>query len=237
MASSTKTIRYSLKQNKLQGQDSAPYTARVQSGRTVGQDEIIATMAKMNASVSRQETLVVLDLMKDVITDILLAGNRAATDLFNVGVSLGGGFETAEDEYSGDRHAVNVRISPAAGLKKAVAHTARFERIRSDEPLPKVDRVYDHGTQSVNSSVSPGQTAEIKGVNLDFDHSDEAQGVFFVNADTNAAVPAQVIHNASGTRVAFRVPSLVQGSYSLVLRRAFGSEIRQGALKAPVSVN
>ena len=86
MATPNKTIRYTLQKNKLKGQDTAPYTAQVQSGRTVGQDEIIATMAKMNASVSRQETLVVLDLMKDVITDILLAGwqfqtNRSSTSI------------------------------------------------------------------------------------------------------------------------------------------------------------
>jgi hypothetical protein len=54
MATPVKTISYTLKKNKLQGRDTAPYTARIQSGRTVGQDEIIATMAKMNASVSRR---------------------------------------------------------------------------------------------------------------------------------------------------------------------------------------
>ena len=237
MATPVKTISYTLKKNKLQGRDTAPYTARIQSGRTVGQDEIIATMAKMNASVSRQETLVVLDLMKDVITDILLAGNRAATDLFSVGLSLGGGFASEEDEFSADRHEVNVRIRPAAGLKKAVSKSARFERTDADDPAPKVRRVYDHGSRTENTVVSPGQTAQIKGKNLDYDRADEAQGVFFKDVNSTAVIKAEVVHDLDRSHVMFRVPSLVQGTYTLVLRRAFGSEIREGVLKFPVSVN
>ena len=253
MATPTKAIRYTLKKNHLQGRDTAPYTARVRSGRTVGQDEIIATMAKMNASVSRQETLVVLDLMKDVITDILLAGNRASTDLFSVRLSLGGGFQTADDEYDAYRHEVNVRISPAAKLRKDVAQAARFERIRTTEPAPEVDGVYDHGTQSENNTVSPGQTAQINGVNLDYDRSDEAQGVFFKDVNSTTVVKAEVIHDLNASRVMFRVPEMVSwstpivfmwtirvdrtGTYRLMLRRAFGSEIREGVLKYSVSVN
>ena len=237
MASSTKTIRYTLRENSLQGRDSAPYTARIQSGRTVGQDEIIATMAKMNASVSRQETLVVLDLLKDVITDILLAGNRASTDLFNVGLSLCGGFASEGDEFSADRHEVNVRLRPAAGLKKAVVTSARFARISADEPAPKVRRVYDHGSRTENTAVSPGQTAQIKGLNLDYDQTDETQGVFFKDVNSTAVIKAEVVHDRDRSHVMFRVPSLVQGTYRLMLRRAFGSEIREGVLKFPVSVN
>ena len=237
MAQSTKTIRFSLRNNKLQGKDTAPYTAQVRLGRTVGLEEIIETMAKRNASVSRQEIIVVLDLMRDVITDILLAGNSAVTDLFNVRVSLGGGFETAEDEYSADKNTVNVRMRAAAGLKRAVRKDARFERIRPNKPAPELDSVYDHGTLSVNSEVSPGRTAELKGINLDYDRADEAQGVFFVNKEAKTEVKAEVIHKLNGSLVAFRVPELVQGTYGLALRRGFGNDVREGRLQAEVSVN
>ena len=187
--------------------------AQVRLGRTVGREEIIETMAKRNASVSRQEIIVVLDLMRDVITDILLAGNSAVTDLFNV------------------------RMSPAAGLKRAVRKDARFERIRPHKPAPELDSVYDHGTQSSNSEVSPGQTAELKGINLDYDRADEAQGVFFVNKEAKTEVKAEVIHRMNGSLVAFRVPELVQGTYGLALRRGFGNDVREGRLQAEVSVN
>src|SRR4030042_4502266 len=99
MAQSTKSIRFSLKENKLLGRETSPYAAVVRSDRTVGQEEIISTMAKMNASVSRQEILVVLDLMKAVIADIFLTGHRVATELFKARVTITGGVKSAQGEY------------------------------------------------------------------------------------------------------------------------------------------
>ncbi|MBN2353248.1 MAG: DUF4469 domain-containing protein [Spirochaetales bacterium] len=237
MAQSTQTIRFSLRENKLTGNGAAPYTAAVRSHRTVGQKELISTMAKMNALVSRQEILVVLDLMNAVIADALVAGNSVATDLFGARVSIHGGFATVEDDYSGDRNSVHVRMIPGAALKKDVALRARTEKIRGRKPVPELDSVYDHETQSVNSSVSPGRTAEIKGVNLDCDRTDEAQGVFFVDKKGALARKAKVVHKMNASGVTFRVPELAGGTYGLVLRKAFGGEIRESRLTADVSVN
>jgi hypothetical protein len=54
MASSHSTIRFSLKANRLHGQDVSPYMARVRSYKTMSREEMIADMAAMNASVSRR---------------------------------------------------------------------------------------------------------------------------------------------------------------------------------------
>ena len=126
-------------------------------------------------------------------------------------------------------------MAPAADLKKGVAHDARMERIRDAEPAPALDRVNDYETQSRNATVSPGHVAEVKGENLDYDQDDDAQGVYFVNSAN--AVKAEVVHRLHGTSVMFKIPSLAPGSYRLVMRRALGSEIREGTLKGEVSVN
>ena len=52
-----------------------------------------------------------------------------------------------------------------------------------------------------------------------------------------AAVKAEVVHKLHGTSVMFKVPTLAPGNYRLVMRRAFGSEIREGKLNGEVSVN
>ena len=51
---SNKSIRFSLRENKLVSGDHAPFVARVHSYKTVGQDQIIERMAEMNASISRR---------------------------------------------------------------------------------------------------------------------------------------------------------------------------------------
>jgi hypothetical protein len=52
--------------------------------------------------------------------------------------------------------------------------------------------------------------------------------IFPTDGNAAAAVRAGVIHEVNGSRVMFRVPGLVRGSYKLSLPRAFGSEIREG---------
>jgi len=236
MAASPSTIRFSLTANRLTGSDENPYKAVVRSYKTIGNEEMIADLAAMNASVSRQEILVVLDLMKAVIRKYLLAGFNVNTDLFNARVTVTGGFSSEEEEYDPARHAARVRMVPAADLKKGVARDARFEKTRADEPAPKPDSVYDFATLSRNATVSPGHVAEVKGLYLDCDSADETQGVFFVDK-TNAARKADVVHKSSGTSVLFRVPRLAPGAYSLIVRRGFGKEVREGRLKAEISVN
>ena len=67
MATSNSTIRFSLKANCLRGQETSPFKAQVRAYKTMNREEMIADMVEMNASVSRQEILVVLDLMQAVI--------------------------------------------------------------------------------------------------------------------------------------------------------------------------
>jgi hypothetical protein len=236
MASSNGTIPFSLKVNRLRGQDVSPFMARVRSYKTMNREELIAEMAGMNASVSRQEIIVVLDLMKAVIKKYLLSGFRVNTDLFNAKLSVKGGFDSEEDEFDPNRHTVHVRMAPAADLKNDVVTGARMEKVRDEEPEPKLDRVYDFETRSKNGTVSPGHLAEAKGANLDYDGNDEAQGVWFVDA-SNTGVKAKVVHKVSGSAVLFKIPELAPGPYRLIVRRAFGSEIREGTLKAELSVN
>ena len=131
MAASPSTIRFSLTANRLTGNHENPYKAVVRSYKTIGNEEMIEDMAAMNASVSRQEILVVLDLMKAVIRKYLLAGFNVNTDLFNARVTVTGGFSSKEEEYDPARHAARVRMVPAADLKKGVARDARFEKTRT----------------------------------------------------------------------------------------------------------
>jgi hypothetical protein len=235
MAKDSRIIRFSLRRNKLYGLRAGQYAAVVRPYRTVGQETLIADMAGRNASVSRQEIIVVLDLMRDVIGSYLLAGDNVKTDLFNARVSIAGGFASVEDNYTPGRHAVRVRMVPAAPLKRSVKRLARVTKIRGRVPAPQIDSLYDYETQAKNGPLSPGFTAEIKGVNLDWDRADEAQGIFF-KSPGRSAVKAEIVHKLDRSHAVFKVPALASGAYRLTVRRGFGAELRNGELDYPLTV-
>ncbi|MBN2351647.1 MAG: DUF4469 domain-containing protein [Spirochaetales bacterium] len=234
---SDKSIRFSLKENKLITRDKAPFTARVHGYKTTGQDQIIDKMAGMNASISRQELLAVFDLFKQVVRDELALGNRVSTDLFNARVSIRGAFESAEDEYDAGRNTVKVRLAPVPAFAREVEAAARVEKVRVPKAKPELDSVYDYATVSKNAVLTAGNVAEITGGDLDCDADDPNQGVFFVPEGSTARVRADVYHKRSNRRIVFQVPNLEAGAYGLVLRRSYGGTVREGELEATVSVN
>jgi hypothetical protein len=234
---SDKNIRFSLKENKMLTRDRAPYTARVHGYKTVGQDQIIEQMAGMNASISRQELLAVFDLFRRVVGNILAAGNRVSTDLFNARVSVRGAFDSLEDEFTPGRNEVKVNLSPAPSLEREVESRARVEKIRVRKAAPELDAVYDYATISKNDALTAGNAAEVTGGDLDYDEDDPRQGLFFIPAGSKDGVRASVVHKRSSGRLVFQVPGLEPGAYGLVLRRAYGGTIREGELEATVSVN
>jgi hypothetical protein len=163
------------------------------------------------------------------------AGDNVQTDLFNARVSIAGGFVSDEDDYTPGRHAVRVRMVPAAFIKRSVKRHARVTKIRGDIPEPKIHSVYDYETQAKNGPLSPGFTAEIKGLHLGWDRTDDAQGVFFT-VPGRTAVKAGVIHKLDRSHAVFKIPALEPGTYRLAVRRGFGAELREGVLKYPLTV-
>jgi hypothetical protein len=85
--------------------------------------------------------------------------------------------------------------------------------------------------------VTPGNTAQLIGSNLDFGDAD-GEGLYFISeADQNRSVKAETVHYKAGKRIVFTVPALEPGHYKLAVRRASGREIRESGLKNAVTVN
>jgi hypothetical protein len=237
MAQTKSAIRYSLRENGLRRDNGANFIARVHRYKTVGHDEFIDLMTERNTTVTRQDVLVVLDLMEETLKNLLRRGDCVSTRLFKARVSIRGGFTAADSDFDPSAHTVFVSMSAARPFKDAVVKETHTEKVDNPEFLPVIVSLSDFGSLTENSLVTPGNTAQLKGSHLDFGDAD-AEGLYFISeADRNRTVKADIVHYQAGKRIVFTVPALEPGGYQLVIRRASGHEIREGSLKAVVTVN
>jgi hypothetical protein len=206
--------------------------------KTVTRDMLVAIMAGANTTVSRQDIIVVLDLLESAVRQELLNGNRVITNLFSASVSVMGGFESADEEFDRASNKVKVNMSTARGLQNYVDYAARTEKVRGKTRAPEVDRVYDFTTAEANETVTPGAMAELKGCNLFLNGTDSGEGIYFVEKETGNTVKVEAIHRKTAGTVLFTVPwEIPAGTYTVSVRCAFGSELRFGSLKQSISVN
>jgi len=97
-------INYYLRENHLSTSEESRFMACVKKKETLKQDDLIELMVGKNTTVTRQDVLVVLNLLKETITDQILSGFSIITDFFKARISIRGGFRSGSDEFDGLRH-------------------------------------------------------------------------------------------------------------------------------------
>jgi hypothetical protein len=237
MSKETSAIRYSLKANKLPSVG-APFVAQVHGYKTVRTEQLVARMANMNTTVSRQDIVVVLDLLKEAMLAEILDGNRVITDLFAMKVSITGGFESKTDEFQRGVHTIKVNTSPTREFRNKVAERARTEKVRGTRKAPEPDSVYDFTSHTTNRTLSPGGTVELKGANLNGTGTDPREGLYLKREGADGETKVQSIHRLTANTVLFNLPAeLESGNYTLLVRSGHGTIMREGKLEHTVSVN
>jgi hypothetical protein len=234
---SNKIIRYSVRKLRGVRDRSQIYCANVRRTRRVDRDGLVDFLAEKNTTVTRQDIVGVLDLLDEVIREQLVMGNSVNTGSFDAVVTIRGRFDSLEDVFDDDRHAVNVSVSATSALKRKIAVDAVLDKSRSTKRVPEIDEVYDFGSAMSDGTVSASHTVEITGANLGVTTENPVQGVDFVNGNTNVETAVELVNRLTDGRIVFEVPeSLANGEYSLVIKRAFGSEVHEGKFASIVNV-
>jgi hypothetical protein len=136
MAQTKSAIRYSLTENRLRRDNGANYVARVHRYKTIGQEEFIDLMTERNTTVTRQDVLVVLDLMEETLKNILRRGECVTTRLFKARVGIRGGFTAADSDYDPSANTVVVSMSAARPFADAVVRETHTEKVDPTGCLP-----------------------------------------------------------------------------------------------------
>ena len=229
MERNTSEILYKVIENKLVSRNTQPYLARVIRKRHLDRDALIDIMDSSNTTVSRQDIIVVFDLMEKVMEEQLLLGNTVSTNFFTVRAGIIGGFASAEDEYDYPRNEVRATIALRPSFSRNLSRNARCVKIDHTVPVPVIDKVIDYRSLAVNSSVSPGNIVEIQGKNLVFDREQADQGIFFKDENTGTTIRVDHVIKHTATCVVFMVPETVSaGTYALTVKGLFSTQVRTG---------
>ncbi|WP_028972495.1 DNA-binding domain-containing protein [Spirochaeta cellobiosiphila] len=230
-------INYYLHQNKLgTAKEDSLFIARVKPNLHVNHDDMIGLMANKNTTVSRQDIVVVMDLLKEVLEEQLVLGNTVSTNIGRFYVSLGGGFASTSDEYDNTKHSLRIKAKPNTQLVSTVQGKSSVSRVRYNPVTPVIDTIYDMTSQSFSSDLVAGALIELRGNLFKGEDSDKA-GVFFVNSDTDVVTKISSVYRTLPSSILLSIPEdLEAGNYTVEVRTMSGSVLRTGSYYDEVTV-
>ena len=112
---------------------------------------------------------------------------------------------------------MNLNLLPGVGIKDVVEQVS-VTKVEASTTLPLISTYFDIESGTKNERLTPGELGRISGKRLKFDATDEAQRVFFINAQ-NKAVKVSKLAECQPSKIIFKVPEkLASGAYSLEVR-------------------
>lgn len=230
------SINYVLHPNPLT--DEGEFRAAVQSLRTLGLEEIIQGICRLETTVGEADIRSVLVNLFNVVEHAVLGGMNVCTPLFYLRVAIQGNFEGEEDHYNPARHQVAARAIPGWRLRRAVQERAQVVKGEAILPSPNPLTYLDGASGTRNDQLTAGGTGKLTGHRLKYDPADPTQGLFFV-AEDGAEARVEIVVENLPRKVIFTVPPLTAGSYTLVARTKLrgSDDLRSGTLRHPLTVS
>jgi hypothetical protein len=236
----TTKITYTVRKNHLNrtGNGSHGYWAHViRSSNTVNMDFIVNEMAGKNTTVSRQDIIVVLDLFREMVKDLLRKGFQICTDIFSAYVTIKGSFDSNTEKFTNGKHVLKFNMKPSNDMAKDVERLAELRKVDKDPEYLKLYTVYDFMTKTSNQTVSAGCVCELRGKNIFVDTARDDHGIFFVRSGSDIEVRVADIDRQTPKKIFFTVPeTLDPGDYVIEIRGGRSSAVRKSRLDAAISV-
>lgn len=229
-------IHYSLFENNLTS-DPDDYMALVQSIGTADLAMIIERMIQQGSTVTKADTLGVLEDYFTAVESLVLEGMSVTTPIANFSASIKGVFNSRTDSFDASRHQIRATVNPGRRLRNAMGR-ARASKQEAVKPAPNPLEYVDIASNMRNTTVTSGGMGQVVGHRLKFDAADENQGVFFIAADGTATRVTTIGRNMPADLM-FMVPAgLAAGEYTLEVRAVFAADdLRTGALAAALTVS
>jgi hypothetical protein len=228
-------IKYYLQPNTATP-DPNDQSARVLPNEVLDANTIIQRMLKRGTTLTETDIKAVLNLLFDVVTDEIAAGNHVNLPMANFRPSVTGVFTSITDSFDPARHTRKGTISQGTMLAQKM-QKATVEKVMQSIPIPVLLEYFDFNTQAVNSNLTPNGIGQIIGEELKFDPSKPEEGVYFV-AENGTETKVSVLANRTEGKLVFNIPVLTAGNYSLEVRRIYtkNNQVRTGVLVDTLTV-
>jgi hypothetical protein len=231
-----KKINYYLRKNQLSTSEENRYMACIKNKETLYQEDLINVMLGKNTTVTRQDIIVVLDLMKESLKEQILSGYSINTELFKTNLSINGGFSSMADEFDPNLHQVCVNMNASSEFKRELAFNASVERVLPSIKAPLIEQIYDFNSKSFTSDLSAGCLIELRGAYLKSDLQDSQ--VYFLLDGSEEMIPAAKIHKVTDRSILCSLPEdLAAGSYWVIAVMGEGDDVSRGKYHSPVTIS
>lgn len=210
-------IKAYLYENLLTKDNPNDYIARTVSERSLNVKQICETAvnrggADVSAAAMEHATTLFLKEMAYQLCD----GYSVNTGYFTAGTQIRGVFDSPAETFSSSKHSI-------------LFHFNQGEKLRAEIPGIEVNilgvadsacivlQVTDVKSGSVNDLITPGRNLRITGSKIKVSGDSTANGVFFVNADTQerVAVEGSDMVSNNPSELIIVIPGLSPGAYTL----------------------
>ncbi len=210
-------IKAYLYENLLTKDNPNDYIARTVSERSLNIKQICETAvnrggADVSAAAMEHATTLFFKEMAYQLCD----GYSINTGYFTAGTQIRGVFDSPSETFSNDKHSILFQFNQGEKLRAEIPNI-EVNILGIADSSSAVLQVTDVKSGSVNDLLTPGRNLKIAGTKIKVAGENAANGVFFVNTDTQTRIMVEssdmVINNPSELIIV--IPDLSAGTYTL----------------------
>lgn len=210
-------LRFGLIENLLTA-DPSDYMAVTLDNKTMGIDDIINRMISRGSTITKAGALATIEEFNLAVCDIVREGNYVNTELFSVYPSVAGVFNSSNEGFNRNKHAINLNLRAGRRLSEATRNLS-VEKVEVVQARPTLQTLTDLKSGSVNESISIGQIASIKGSLLKINGDEDSDaGIFLIADDGKTTKVTRMVKNKPSELLFFVPDELIPGSYLLEVR-------------------
>jgi len=203
--------------------------ARVMAERSLNVRNISETaVTRGGANISAASMEHAVNLWLKEMAYQLCDGFSVNTGWFTVSAHIKGVFNSPAETFNPDKHTLLFSFNQGTLLRREIATTEVQILGVSDSGL-NIVQVTDVKTSSVNDLLTPNRNLRISGTRLKIAGDNPANGVFFVNQDTDERFPVEAddIVTNNPSELIIVIPALAAGTYRLEVTTQYSANKRQ----------
>lgn len=230
-------LKYGLYDNPVTP-DPTDYMAVVQDSEKVTVEDLIEEITVPGSILKETECVAVFHAILKALGKVLHEGKGFKSEYLVLDHSIKGVFTSEEDVFDPNRHEVSINLRLGSVLRE-MTRDIPVSKVKASVPVPVLERVYDHWTETVNDQITPRSSVDILGENLKIgDQEDPEQGIFLIDSK-NTEIRATRMAQNTPKKLIFSVPEEVtKGSYTLEIRTILKNttKLRRGRLNETLVV-
>jgi hypothetical protein len=214
--------------------DPNDFVARVISEKSLSLEDICESAVKrggadMNADTMARAARYVFKEMTYRLCD----GFSVNLGWLYLGAAIKGIFNSPRETFDPKKHRLTVDVAIGSEIRKELS-SIEVEMQGVAAASLYIAEIQDFASKTVNDMLTPGKTLKIFGSKIKIAGENDANGVYFINKETQerTKVPVDEIAFNDPSMLSFNVPSLVAGTYKVEVTTQYGGNSKQ-LLKEP----